>query len=329
MNLIVRKYSNEDHFEKWNTFLKTAKNQTFLFDRNYMNYHNDRFEDHSLLVFDENEKLFACFPANEPGDNMIVSHGGLTYGGVVLQNNVKLPVVIHIFYEILRYYKNKGFDTLEYKAFPRFYNKYPADEIDYCIFIVHGHLNRRDVALVIDLENKFSCAGNIRREAKKAAASGCTIQVEKDYTAFWQKILEPNLKEKFDVAPVHSLEEIQFLAGGFHENIRLFTCRSGTGDIVAGTVIYETDQVAHCQYISASTEGRKIGALNLLFTTLTDNIFIRKRYFDFGIATENQGTILNKGLLAWKERMGGRSYCHDFYTIPTGNYSKLEKFLNK
>ena len=44
-------------------FLDTPKNATFLFRRDYMDYHRDRFADHSLMIF-RGEKLAALLPAN-------------------------------------------------------------------------------------------------------------------------------------------------------------------------------------------------------------------------------------------------------------------------
>lgn len=35
----------------WNQFVLNSKNGTFLFDRNYMDYHSDRFEDYSLMIY--------------------------------------------------------------------------------------------------------------------------------------------------------------------------------------------------------------------------------------------------------------------------------------
>lgn len=37
--------------KEWNIFIENAKNSTFLFDRNYMDYHADRFQDSSLMIY--------------------------------------------------------------------------------------------------------------------------------------------------------------------------------------------------------------------------------------------------------------------------------------
>ena len=43
----VFKYTAENKIE-WDHFIATAKNATFLFQRDFMDYHQDRFEDFSL-----------------------------------------------------------------------------------------------------------------------------------------------------------------------------------------------------------------------------------------------------------------------------------------
>ena len=55
-----------------------------------MEYHNDRFEDFSLMVY-KNGKLIALLPANKK-DNIVYSHQGLSYGGVVYMKDVKFKV---------------------------------------------------------------------------------------------------------------------------------------------------------------------------------------------------------------------------------------------
>ena len=49
---------------EWDDFVKVSKNGTFLFLRAYMDYHSDRFLDHSLMFYNEKNKLIAVLPAN-------------------------------------------------------------------------------------------------------------------------------------------------------------------------------------------------------------------------------------------------------------------------
>lgn len=45
----IRKYNDTDK-EAWNAFVDQSRNATFLLNRSYMDYHSDRFTDHSLMI---------------------------------------------------------------------------------------------------------------------------------------------------------------------------------------------------------------------------------------------------------------------------------------
>ena len=59
----IKRYAETDK-EAWNRYVAKARNATFLFDRNYMDYHKERFDDHSLLFY-RNGKLYALLPAHQ------------------------------------------------------------------------------------------------------------------------------------------------------------------------------------------------------------------------------------------------------------------------
>jgi len=51
----------DQYKDRWNEFVKNAKNSHFFFQREYMEYHSDRFQDFSLIVLDEKKKLYLCY----------------------------------------------------------------------------------------------------------------------------------------------------------------------------------------------------------------------------------------------------------------------------
>ena len=143
----VRLYHPQD-FTIWNAFISVAKNATFLFDRNFMDYHSDRFKDYSLMVFD-GDKLIAVVPANRVEDT-VYSHQGLTYGGLILNNKAKLSAVISIFKNVLQFLNENSIEKLIVKTIPTIYTDYFSDELEYCLFIVKAKLYRRDALSVLD-----------------------------------------------------------------------------------------------------------------------------------------------------------------------------------
>ena len=67
--------------------------------------------------------------------------------------------------------------------------------------------------------------------------------------------------------------------------------------------------------MASSEQGRNICALYLLISTLIDKYKNEKKYFDFGISTEQDGQILNKGLISQKEGFGGRTTVHQTFEL--------------
>ena len=311
---------SEKHSETWNNFATQSKNGTFLFHRDFMEYHHDRFEDYSQLVFEDNE-LVAIFPANKVG-NLIYSHQGLTYGGLVLSNSVKFPTVFNAFKALLASLQNDGFETIHLKMIPAIYHTLPSDEISYILFLLDAQLTRRDALSVIDLKQPLTVSRDRIAGYKRALKQQLYVKEVDDFNEFWTKILEVNLQQKHQVKPVHSLEEITLLKKNFPKNIRQFNVYKDA-EIVGGTTIFVTENVAHSQYISANEDKNTLGTLDFLHHYLITEVFAEKNYFDFGISNENYGKNINQGLHYWKEGFGARTIIQDFYQIKTSNLSNL------
>lgn len=322
-NYNIRKYQKND-YDNWNAFIGQAKNATFLFYRDFMEYHSDRFQDYSLIVLD-GEKWVAVLPANAVGD-AVFSHQGLTYGGLVYNEKLKLASVIAIFKSVLFFLNENNIQKLQIKLIPSIYHQKPAEELNYVLFLAKAQLIRRDTLAVLDLSQQNNLSKLRKRSIQKGISNDFVIKEVDDFEDFWNEILIPNLAQKHKAKPVHSLEEIIKLRALFPENIRQFNVYQN-GIIVAGTTIFETSTVAHCQYISGREDKNDLGGLDLLFYQLISETFKNKRFFDFGISNENQGRKLNNGLSFWKESFGASTIVHDFYEVETSNGSLLDTVL--
>ena len=320
----IQKYCS-DNYHLWNEFVAHAKNATFLFHRDFMEYHSDRFQDFSLLIFDEKNTLKAILPANRVED-VLHSHQGLTYGGIVIHEKTKLSDFISIAKSILEFLNAQQFQKINFKEIPTIYNQIPSDELQYLMFLMQGNLIRRDVLSVVDLKTNFSFSRDRKNGIKRGVKNDIIVKEESNFELFWNEILTPNLEAKHQAKPVHSLEEIQYLYSKFPKNIRQFNVYQND-KIVAGTTIFETDLVSHSQYISGNSDKNELGSLDFLHDYLISNVFKDKKYFDFGISNENQGQNINQGLLFWKEGFGARTIVQNFYEIETKNYTLLENVL--
>lgn len=318
---VLRYCSNRK--KQWDTFVQNAKNATFLHERDFMEYHQERFEDFSLLVF-QAEKLIALLPANRTKD-CIFSHQGLTYGGLVLAKKIKFEVILAVFSEILQFLKKEKVQELRLKLIPEIYRDYPSDEIEYLLFLVKAQLFRRDLSAAIYNPNRIPLQSNRKEGVKKARSQRLHIKKVKEFTSFWEEILEPNLWKKHEAMPVHTAEEIERLAEKFQQ-IQQFNVYAQK-ELVGGATIFVTKNVAHVQYISANNRRQELGTLDFLFQYLIEEEFAHKPYFDFGTSNENRGQNVNRGLLYWKECFGARGIVHDFYSVNPKNHTLLERVL--
>ena len=319
-NYTVKKYHTSD-YPQWNAFINEAKNATFLFHRDFMEYHSDRFSDFSMLVF-EDEKLISVIPGNRIGAT-VFSHQGLSYGGLVFDKNIRLGQVLKVFSAVLSFLEQQQITHFQLKQLPFFYAEYVSDEIQYALFLTEAKLIRRDTLSLIDLSKPFEYSRSKKAKIKLAAASGFTIVEEAGFTEFWNQVLIPNLQQKHGVLPVHTIEEITLLKERFPKNIRQFNVYQNR-ILVAGTTIFETETVAHAQYISGHLEQNKLGSIDFLYDFLLKNVYKTKQYFDFGTSNENAGRNLNEGLLYWKESFGSKIAVQDFYEVQTSHFTKLQ-----
>lgn len=305
----VIRYSAE-HKSAWNQFVLNSKNSTFLFDRNYMDYHSDRFEDNSLMIYRKG-KLYSLLPANKVGD-VLHSHQGLTYGGLLMNNKVTVSESIEVFQVINVYLRECGFTKVVYKPIPFIYHQRPAQEDLYALFrTTRAKVTGRNISSTIIQSDKIKFIESRKSGIRKALANEIIIRQSSDLSDFWE-ILDTNLQSKYGVAPVHSLSEMQLLQSRFPQNIKLYLAYKG-GIALGGTLLYITKQVVHTQYISANMEGKDLGVLDLLFDYLINHEYTNYPYFDFGQSTEQMGNLLNESLIFQKEGFGGRGLCYDIY----------------
>lgn len=319
----IKRYEPKDK-PLWNEFIASAKNATFLFNRDFMDYHKERFEDYSLLCFKKG-KLIAVLPANYDNQKLY-SHQGLTYGGLVIKSKTKFEDYLLVFENILKFLVKNEIDYLYIKELPSIYTGSPSGEFEYIQFVLESSIVKFDISSTIKKSTNIPISNSRKEGVKRALKQGLKILEEEEMESFWNEILIPNLKDKHNTSPVHTLCEITKLKQKFPKNIRQFNVYDNT-KIVAGTTIFETNKVAHSQYISGNKDKNKLGSLDFLHHYLISEIFQNKVFFDFGISTENQGRLINQGLLFWKEGFGARATTYKTYRIETKKYNKLSQVI--
>lgn len=325
MNKITIRNYNETDFEAWNQMVSEAKNSTFLFDRRFMEYHQERFQDFSLMAFDEKNELIAILPAHKIG-NEVYSHLGLTYGGIITKKDLRATVFFDVFSEILKFLFHQGILFLHWKEVPYFYHSYPSDEWKYLAFVTESELYRRDLCAVVNLREEFKISDSVIRNAKWCENQGYYYQKSEQWKEFWEEILTPELEKRHQAKPVHQLEEILRLKANFEGNIFFYGVFLAN-QLLGGTVVFVNKKVIHSQYISVKSEFKNKKVLDFLHYKLIKEEFKDFDYFDFGISNEENGRKTNMGLLFWKEGFGARGISQDFYKISTKNFSLIEEMF--
>lgn len=311
----LRRYTADDA-EAWDDFVEQSKNGTFLFKRQYMDYHSDRFTDHSLLFFDKKRHLIAILPANEvkkeDGTLWLYSHQGLTYGGFVLNTKATMTMVLELFQQTISYLKNKRFSTFYYKQIPTCYHLYPAEEDEYALWKMGAQLAVCNISSTISLNNNYynvPLETRRRRGIKKAIKHEYNINETNNPDELWP-IIESNLQERYNVKPVHTLSEMKLLMKCFPKEIKCFLARKNN-KTEAGAIVYVMKNLVHIQYPHASHIGKQEGALDLVYDYIIKKYTKQGlQYIDIGISNEDYGQYLNENLIAQKEGFGARGIAY-------------------
>lgn len=298
----------------WDKFNEGSKNSLFMFDRNYMDYHKERFQDHSLLFFDD-DRLIALLPMSEH-DRCLNSHGGLTYGGFITDSKMKQHTMNDCFSKLIKYARDNNFEYIRYKTIPHIYHSQPAEEDRFALYANRASLITVDVSTYVKLNNPLRMLKGRKAQITRAKREGVIIEELTDTEAFIQFIALENsvLMEKHDVQAVHTGEELKILQDRFPQNIRLFAALKD-GRMIAGALIYEYEQVVHTQYMAANDDARTIGALDLTISTVIERYKDSKLWLDFGISTEHGKVYLNEGLVSQKEGFGGRTGVYEIWKM--------------
>lgn len=305
----IKKYCDEDK-KVWNEFLKNSKNGIFMFNRDFMEYHKDRFTDNSLLFYEE-DKLMAIFPASIK-DGILSSHGGLTYGGFITNNDMKQHHMNEMFIALKEYAKQNEIKEIIYKNIPHVYHKQPAEEDIFSLYFNKAEILKIEASTVVDLDQPLKMPKGRKAQVGRARREGVEVRESNDFETFIS--LENQVLVRHEAKAVHTPSELHLLQGYFPENIKLLGAFY-KGQMIAGTVLFIYENAIHTQYMAANDTAREIGALDLTISSVIENYKTTKKWLDFGISTEDMGHYLNEGLISQKEGFGGRTNIYQTWRV--------------
>lgn len=316
MSISVRPFKRDDAMV-WDNIVSKSVNGTFLHSRRFLSYHRDRFVDHSLLIEDKKRRCRGVFPAALDPENpdVIISHPGITYGGIVHEGSLRGSKMIEALQVIMEHYRALGIRTIKYKAVPYIYHREPSQDDLYAFFRLGAHRYRCDISASIDLKDRSMPNRRRRRQLKKAARAGISVESGLEhFESFWP-VLEWNRWERHRVRPIHSLDEMKLLSSMFPDNIECHIALL-EGEVVAGGILFLMNKVVHVQYAAGNEVGYETAAQDaVLDYCINEAIAKGIHFFNFGTSNTHAGKVLNDGLYKYKLEFGAGGVAHEFYEL--------------
>jgi len=299
----------------WDSVLDRSRNGLFLFRREFMEYHSDRFQDLSY-VFLHDGKPVGLVVGHLDGPDGWATHRGLTHGGIVALSETRTPDLQSMFDALHNALRQRNISRVRYKPLPWWLQTSPAQEDLWILDRLGAKREALWLNTLVDLQGSQKVSSLRKRGAAKARQTGIVVCEGDLWEKFWP-VLEHRLASRHGVKPVHTLDEIRLLAGRFPDKIRLW-CATDGDEVLAGIAGFLFDTTFHVQYSAASDRGRDAGALDLLALSLIEQNPSNAKWLSFGTSCEQGGQILNEGLLAWKEGFGGHGAVYDdvSYDLP-------------
>lgn len=307
-----------EYRHRWDQFIRTAKNGHFMFERSFMDYHSDRFEDHSLMIL-RRDQLVGLLPGHmvereQSNEMTYASHMGLPFAGVISGPAMRTGLMLDLFEKLTTFLCESGVTELFYKAIPSIYHRYPANEDSFAL--------SRAGATIVDAKltwARFAGCDVIRedksrrRHAKKALAHGIEVRSGLDIGVF-HGLLTRWLHERHGAVPVHTREELELLARRFPEHIQAFGAWRGD-DLLAAELIFESATCYRLQYAANTVEGFDLRAYDAIWRWLFTEHFQDSKWIDFGTSVLPGTSDIDSGLVEYKESMGARAVSQNAYLL--------------
>lgn len=311
---------NDTYREKWEKFvLNNSINGTFLQSRIFLEYHGDKFVDHSLLFIRGGNTLVGVCPACEKiddGQKKFLSHIGSTFGGIIVGKEFyNITNVLEIFTVLDKYLKENKFDYVLLKSTNEIFSSENNNLIDYMCY-KENYNSYDELSFAIDLAriqnddvilNFKSKTRNLFRTSMKNNLELKQINTKEEIADFYA-VLCLSL-EKYNTKPVHTLDELYDLYfNRLNDKIRFYGVYNGK-ILIAGSMVFIINNVFHTQYLCANPEYLYLKPMDFMDGNLIIEAYNEKfKFFSFGISTEDHGKCLNETLAKFKEGFGTQFY---------------------
>ncbi len=287
----------------WDSLVATARNGLFLFFRDFLEYHADRFDDASFLLYRQG-KVVALLPAHIVS-NELRSHYGLTFGGWVVAPDCRYEDMEVGFNLLEQEMRQLDLARLIYRPVPFPYQSEPCGD-DLYLLQQRGARCESSIlgafmSTMVDRVGKKQLRKNLRKAEEKFP---CQFHETDDLDRFWD-FLTKFLQARHRSEPVHRLDEIKLLKSRFPENIR-FAVASNGDEWYGGEVLFLSGQVTRFQYGFRNLEQSLSNVHLRLFEWIRRQPEYLRPWIDLGTSMDPESGRLLKSLHGHKENLGCR-----------------------
>jgi hypothetical protein len=319
MKSVTIKRYNTSKKKEWDLFIDDNNPFTFLFYRDYMDYHSNRFTDYSLMIF-QDATLIALFPANISDETIIYSHQGLSYGGLIYDPSKWNGLIEKTIYQgIIDYFKTILISKISIKIPPHFYGLHMERQIN-ILSAVGADVQKSFLSMAANMEPPLKIhKSKYKRYRKRKQKNEFTIKDDNDFKVFWNQVLTPCLEEKYQSKPVHELDEILELHRCFPKNIVQWNLYF-ENKIIAGITIFFKNDIIRSQYGATRLGYEAFAPLDYLYIYLFEFYYTKGiKIFDMGSIPPNDDLSYPEGLVNYKKELGCDTHTQNQYVFIYAN----------
>ena len=309
--ITISKYEKKQ-LDEWDQFINASNNGTMFQKQRFINYHIDRkFVDNSLIIKNTNN-IVALLPAAIK-NNILYSHPGSSYGGLVLAKKTEFSVINNIIQELDNYCKNKKLKSIFLINSPSIYHKEVDDSLDYLLQWNHFRKKEIYISHAVNINETVSVLDLLKKRKRRYlnnddGLNALEFKESNEFDLFYDILLKS--KEKFKTKPTHSLEELYQLKKIFPEQIKLLLTMK-KDSVVGGSLMFFANKKISLIFYNTILEELRNSQISMLqlYKCMEISKQLGYQMVDFGVShtpEANDPMAPKLSLIHFKEQFNAR-----------------------
>jgi hypothetical protein len=281
---------SENWRDRWDRFVKKSSNGTMFHLQKFFDYHTPGKFTFNHLIFIEKGEIQAVLPG-AVRNGVYESPIGASYGSVVT-SDLKFNSALEIVDTLINYGKSNGINEFVLTSAPMIYETYQNQNLDFALLWRDFKYDLHYISSAIKLDSSRDIISRfqstVRRNVRKSLKNDdVTIEFNEKYDEFYPILIEN--KQRHDVKPTHSLEDIYKLHELMPENLKLIMVYY-KGEPIAGSLLFlANENVSLCFYNMLRYEFEHLKPIHRVMYEVvkwsTENNF---KYVDIGVSQDTK-----------------------------------------